>query len=658
MTPQRNSPDDPTTLRLPVGHAEQPPRMSDLAVSPFAMPTALLRGEVRVAFAGRTSTEDRQDPRQSLLRQLERSKAAIPAAWAVVCHFYDVESGRLELDQRGHGTDTEHRFGIPIPRDGGIDDLLTEAQRADRRFDVVICETPSRVARRMYEGLSVERALEGVGVPLLASNEPIKLDGGRAQQILHRRINQSIAEYEVFNILETSWGGLCTHVREGWNIGQPPYGYTARTYRHPNPARAAKGATKSRLEPDPDRGPVVTQIALWRYYERIGYGEIADRLDADLERHPPPTPPGGPARARGHWGKSTVGDILRNPKYTGFQVFNRRATKSKKGAHNAPSLWVWSPEPTHEPLVPKWMFDAINERRQEGRGSRRQSAPHSSVGKNPPFLFRGRLRCGCNRRMEGKRRPSRTYVFYECWPTRNNRGRPEVHAGHQKTTYVREDVLLHAVSAFLADRLFGPQRGKLLAADLAARDDRAWRAYEKERERLQQAVDDFARRQRNIRRRAQECEPDDPFATGLREDYRALERQRRDAEQRLNTLTAAEPERPERPSAEDAGLLDALPYLRLNLAGAPAQLLRRLFDATNLEVRLSKEGDGAEICITLPASHLKDIAETAEKVEKRGPDTQKHALAEESVPRSCGCPQRDSNPCYRLERAASWATRR
>src|SRR4029453_19506050 len=25
---------------------------------------------------------------------------------------------------------------------------------------------------------------------------------------------------------------------------------------------------------------------------------------------------------------------------------------------------------------------------------------------------------------------------------------------------------------------------------------------------------------------------------------------------------------------------------------------------------------------------------------------------------SCVCPQRDSNPCYRLERAASWATRR
>jgi site-specific DNA recombinase len=67
--------------------------LSDLAVSPFGLPVALLSGEVRVAFVGRTSTEDQQDPRQSLLRQLERSRTALPAAWVIVCHFYDVESG-------------------------------------------------------------------------------------------------------------------------------------------------------------------------------------------------------------------------------------------------------------------------------------------------------------------------------------------------------------------------------------------------------------------------------------------------------------------------------------------------------------------------------------------------------------------------------------
>jgi site-specific DNA recombinase len=91
------------------------------------------RTQVRVAWVGRTSTEEHQDPRQSLLRQLERSKVALPDSWVIVCHFYDVESGRMELDQRGRGTGYE-RFDIPIARDGGIADLLAEAKRPNRRF--------------------------------------------------------------------------------------------------------------------------------------------------------------------------------------------------------------------------------------------------------------------------------------------------------------------------------------------------------------------------------------------------------------------------------------------------------------------------------------------------------------------------------------------
>jgi hypothetical protein len=101
-------------------------------------------------------------------------------------------------------------------------------------------------------------------VPLFASNEPITLDGSWAQRLLQRRINQSVAEWEVANTLEQSWGGLCTHVRDGWNIGKPCYGYKAKTYRHPNPVKAERGHTKTRLEPDAARAETVTQIALWR----------------------------------------------------------------------------------------------------------------------------------------------------------------------------------------------------------------------------------------------------------------------------------------------------------------------------------------------------------------------------------------------------------
>lgn len=134
-------------------------------------------------------------------------------------------------------------------RDGGVADLLAEAQDLGRRFDVVICESVSRVARRAYEGLTVERALERCDVVLFASNEPITVSGSRAQRILQRRINQSIAEYETLNTLEQSWGGLCTHTREGFNIGKPPCGYTAKYLRHPNPTKATRGTPKPASNP-------------------------------------------------------------------------------------------------------------------------------------------------------------------------------------------------------------------------------------------------------------------------------------------------------------------------------------------------------------------------------------------------------------------------
>jgi hypothetical protein len=39
-------------------------------------------------------------------------------------------------------------------------------------------------------------------------------------------------------------------------------------------------------------------------------------------------------------------------------VWNRRASK-KGGRNNPPSEWIWSPQPTHEPLVTKDVFQAV-----------------------------------------------------------------------------------------------------------------------------------------------------------------------------------------------------------------------------------------------------------------------------------------------------------
>jgi site-specific DNA recombinase len=102
----------------------------------------------------------------------------------------------------------------------------------------------------------------------------------------------------VLNMLELSWGGLKAHTGQGYNIGKPPYGYLAEKLRHPVKAKAHEGKTKHRLVPDPVRGPVVTQIFLWRAVNRLSYHEIARRLNRDPDRYPPPDPILGEGRRR------------------------------------------------------------------------------------------------------------------------------------------------------------------------------------------------------------------------------------------------------------------------------------------------------------------------------------------------------------------------
>ena len=178
---------------------------------------------IPVAWMGRTSTDDQQDPTLSLPRQLENTRRALPAPFVIVAKFYDIESGRNDLEFRGQGNAHE-RFDIPIARDGGIADMLEEAKRPDRRFVAVACESIERVARVSYFSTKIEYELAQVGVALLAADEGIKPDtvlrtGGerpkQATQILTRRVKQAISEWYVVNMLELSWDGAMEHTATG-----------------------------------------------------------------------------------------------------------------------------------------------------------------------------------------------------------------------------------------------------------------------------------------------------------------------------------------------------------------------------------------------------------------------------------------------------------
>ena len=211
----------------------------------------------RYAFYGRVSTEDEQDPTLSFPRQLTNAEHLVAESGGrIVAHYYDIESGTRAYADRGSGNVAG--FNIAIPRDGGLADLLADAQRRPARFDRVIVESISRLSRNSSVALRVEDELHQAGVRLCAADEPLEESFGT---IVLRHVNIGIARGYHHELMVKSRQGLETSTRQGWHTGGVAlYGYRFVTHDHPNPDKASRGIKKRTLELDPVRAPVVRNI--------------------------------------------------------------------------------------------------------------------------------------------------------------------------------------------------------------------------------------------------------------------------------------------------------------------------------------------------------------------------------------------------------------
>lgn len=66
---------------------------------------------------------------------------------------------------------------------------------------------------------------------------------------------------------------------------------------------------------------------------------------------------------------------LRNPKYTGYNVWGRHDKRPGRPFIRPRSRWVWSPTPSHEALVSKELFDQVEERASRNNNPAKNIAP-------------------------------------------------------------------------------------------------------------------------------------------------------------------------------------------------------------------------------------------------------------------------------------------
>jgi site-specific DNA recombinase len=556
---------------------------------------------VPVAFLGRTSTLVLQDPAASLRRQHRSVRDKLPAGWHIAAYYWDVESGGMDLAERGHSTD--HQAIDPgIPRDGGMADLLAEASAPAPRFAVVMCEDIERSARDTFSALKLERELTAQGVPLFGTDEPIDVTGMNSTTVLIRRVKQGVAEWFRLQLKEKTWKGLREHSLAGWNIGPAPYGYLAVRVPHPVAYKAAQGRTKTRLALDPERAPVVAQMFAWRTTGKLGVGTITKRLNADLAAYPPPTGAG--------WSVASVYSILSNPKYTGYMVFGRRNGERGQPRTTRPQQdWIWSPQPAHPAIITRALWQAAQDATAEHSTSRDRFGLSSHPRARAVYPLRSRIRCRiCQRRMTGltrynPTRPGQSHVYYVCPHDPANPRHAATVPDHPKRIAVREDALQQVITEFFDTRVFGPDRAPMLAAQIpataAAITTRNHQQTQTLSQRLRQIDAAENAHAREIEALAH-LDPRDPAVTALRTRILArfteLEAERATITKQLSAISNDTAQVP------DLTLLDALPELPGLLNDAPPRLQQQLYQAFDLQLLYSKEMNQVTMWATITAA--------------------------------------------------------
>jgi hypothetical protein len=543
-----------------------------------------------VAFLGRTSTLEMQDPRASLNRQIRAARAWLPAGWFITAWYWDVESGGLDLEQRSRGQAWRPFAAAGLPRDGGMADLLTEAADPAPKFTAVICEDIERSGRDTFNALKLEKKLSRQGIPLFATDEPAVIEGVNATTVLVRRMKQGVAEWFRLQLKEKTWKGLVEHAIDGWNIGPAPYGYRSDRIPHPVPAKASQGRTKTRLALDPQRAPVVEQIFTWRVVHKLGMPTIAARLNADPARYPAPADRG--------WTTQTVYALLGNPKYTGHMVYGRIRKRNGHRVTVPASEWLWSPEPAHPAIVHPDTWQAAQQISAEHSTSRDGDQLSRHPAATRTYAYRGRVRCrDCRRRMAGAAygRSPGANVYYQCPHNPKNPRHTAAAPDHPRTVKAPETRLDQILGLFFTDHVFGPRRAQLLAAQLPATDA----AASADRDAAAAAI---STRLRQIDTAQNSCileleqlpaDPADTAAAAMRGRIRArfadLHQEREQLDAQLAALASTTPK------AADPTLLDELPLAGDVLPGLPPELKARLLDAFGIQILWNKPGRQATI---------------------------------------------------------------
>jgi site-specific DNA recombinase len=406
-------------------------------------------GSLRFAFYGRVSTEDWQDPVTSRVRQREQAAALVRGHGQIVAEFFDAGQSRT----------------VAWARRPQAAVLVAALADPDRGWDAIVI---GEYERAFYGSQYAAMAplFEHYGVQLWMPETGGRVDYASEHDEQTMTMLGLSSKREITRTSIRVRAAMAAQAREQGRYlgGRPPYGYRlVDAGPHPNKAHAAWGRRAWRLEPDPETAYVVQ----WIFAQRLAGHSVA-RITRALNEAGIPCPSAAdpdrnPHRSGAAWTLGTVATILRNPRYTGRQVWNRQRTDHELAdpgntslGHkqvqrwNLPDGWVISRQPAHPALVSEADFIAAQD-----INAARGPAPQTSPAAPPVrrYLLAGLLVCGlCGRRMESAW--SNGKPAYRCRHGHTSANTPI--PDRAKNAYIREDRILPRLPA-LRQLLTGTQ---------------------------------------------------------------------------------------------------------------------------------------------------------------------------------------------------------
>jgi len=255
---------------------------------------------------------------------------------------------------------------------------LLEDVRA-RRIDIVLVWKVDRISRSMKDLLDLVETLRDHGVDFAAVDQ--QFDTSSPAGLLSLHVLGSFAQFERELLIERTKEGTLQRLQRGdWSCGPAPLGY-----------RKEDGC----LLEVPAEVKVVRCI--FRLFLKLKSRRgVARRLNED-----------GVLTRRGKlWCSNTVTNILRNPVYTGANVYGRHASGDTRLKDR--SEWTVVPG-VRKAMIDQGTFDAVQVMIEEGK------APPPSAPLEYPLS--GKLRCEkCGSAMFGaaRRKDGKVYRYYRC----------------------------------------------------------------------------------------------------------------------------------------------------------------------------------------------------------------------------------------------------